>query len=354
MEDRTMTERSGSLTTSISVRLFRARFDWLARLGLVTSILTLCEAALSVAALAQSFPVTISFDYGDWKPPQAEPMSGWSIYSAVPDPTGSDAPTFKIARADANKFTYRIENVIFDGNWLHFASIQFDNPSAERVQAIQLPVRFTPEIVTAVDWTVKFTEPPSLPLDDAFEERVRKLRVGWDDKSKKGTLAAELSRYLEARQVWQQVLNEGSNYKYVKFLALRHGLESATNVQRFSKYGLYFDETFVDDAIRYLDSLPENDQNRAIVRARVGEVIFTSWMQIGNAVPGNALATNDRKRLCSMNLAYKKLGESWSAHADQYRRRYWDFKPVTTNMSLQDIATRLSTCGEEVAQGGQQ
>lgn len=309
-----------------------------------------CLSLFATPTLAQSFPVTISFDHSDWKPTRVAPITAWSTYGADPDPAISGAAEIKVSRTDINRHSYRFEHVMFDDDWLHFTSVKFENSSSDNLPSISLPVRLTREIVNPVDWIVKFVEPPTLPSGDTFEERVRKLRVSWDYKSKKRELSAELSRYLEARHVWQHVRNEGPYHKFVKFLAIRHALEGALSIQRYSTFGLYFDEGFVDEAIEYFDALAAEDPYRSVLHARIGEVIFVSWTQIGNAVPSRAATTSERARLCQMNRGYLKIGEAWLSHASSFRKRYWDFKPSTLNLGLKDIASRLEACDKLIAQ----
>lgn len=324
-------------------------------IAVASLLLAASVVAMGKPAKAQPFPVTLSFEHGDWKPPQAALQSAWSIYSAVPDSTTLGVSTYNVVRPDPNKFSYRIDGIVLDNDWLHFVTIQFDNPGAEKVNTITLPLRISPEIVNAVEWGIKFAEPPSLSVDDKeYEERVRRLRIGWDDKAQKKTLIPELSRFLEARAAWRQIFEKEDGYEFVKYLAIRHGLESAANIQRFSRFGLYFDETFIEEAIKYLDKLPPRDSYRPTISGRIGEVIFASWTQIGNAVPSRASTPAEKTRLCSMNLAYKKLAEDWSKNGNDYRKRYWSFRPSSANISVEDIGTRLDACDRVIAQQTEQ
>lgn len=305
----------------------------------ILSIISLVTS--SPTCLAQVFPITVSFENSEWKPSDVPDQYAWSIYGTIPDWTTATTTGFKISRVP-DKYTYRFEGVAFGADWLHFAAVPFTNPAAAVLQQIALPVRFSPEIQTPATWEIKYSEP--VFSGDTREEVYRRLDKSWYKSSTAQILLPELVRYVEALSIWSQVKKEGAKSAFLKNWALRNALESATRIQELSKFGLYFDEKFIDDAIQYADSLSNDDQYKRQLLSRIGDAIFSSWTQIGSAVPLQGLSNEVRLKYCSMNRAYRSIAEGWSKSSSEIRKRYWALKPMATRISVEDLDQRLSSC----------
>ncbi len=297
-------------------------------------------------ARAQTFPITISFEKSEWKPASAGTSSGGS-YNTAQRSIGIDPPIFRVSKIDS-KDDYTLGDTTFTDNWLHFSAVEFSADDAVTLKLISIPIRFTREIVSPVTWKISLSSPIDVSEGADFEEKIRKIAKNLEAKSATNTLSAHFARYVEARYLWQ-TMQKKSGYEGYKWVAMRHALEAAAGIQSKSNNGIYFDEEFIDQSIEYFDQMPAQEKYRPVLKARIADVIFASWTQMGNAVPTINQTAAEREKYCKINYAYDLLGRSWLQSAIVSRKRYWEFVPSYLNITLDVLAKRQEPCSLKLA-----